>query len=140
KNRTKAKLSLYNSLAYNNAVYVSGDYTGNRVEYAPRIIERCGFNYWLNGFTLNAQYSYQGFAYGDATNTASDPSAETGIIPAYHVMDISTSYKFKNCIIHFGVNNFTNQKYFTLRTSEYPGPGIIPVNGIMLYGGLTITL
>ena len=25
-----------------------------------------------------------------------------------------------------GVNNLTNEKYFTKRTDEYPGPGIIP--------------
>jgi Fe(3+) dicitrate transport protein len=32
-----------------------------------------------------------------------------------------------------GVNNLTNLDYFTTRTTEYPGPGIIPSIGRSLY-------
>src|SRR5205814_4497889 len=32
-----------------------------------------------------------------------------------------------------GVNNLADRKYFTKRTTEYPGPGIIPAMGRSLY-------
>jgi len=132
------KISMYNSFAYINAVYTDGPYKGNQVEYAPHIIERTGINYWIKGFELNAQYSYESKSFGDATNAISDPSAETGIMPAYWLMDISASYKWLKYKASLGVNNVTDERYFTLRTSEYPGPGIIPAVGRMIYGGLSI--
>ena len=137
---TKAgKLSVYNSLAYINAVYTAGDYKGNQVEYAPHIIERAGINYQIKGFDINAQYSFQSQSYGDAANTKTDVSAETGILPSYQLLDISAAYKWKKYKVSFGVNNVSNEKYFTLRTSEYPGPGIIPATGRMIYGGISVT-
>jgi outer membrane receptor protein involved in Fe transport len=35
--------------------------------------------------------------------------------------------------IRAGVNNLTDKRYFTLRTDEYPGPGIIPAIGRSAY-------
>lgn len=138
------KLSLYNSFAYVNAVYLSGigdsiSLKGKQVEYAPHVIERAGINYWYKGFECNAQYTYQSKAFGDASNAVYDPSAEAGIMPSYWLMDISTSYKWSRYKVSLGVNNVTDQQYFTLRTSEYPGPGIIPSIGRMVYGGLSVT-
>ncbi len=133
------KLSVYNSFAYINAVYTGGMYKGNQVEYAPHVIERTGINYSLKGFDLNAQYSFQTKAYGDAANKKTDVSAQTGILPSYHLLDISTAWKWSKYKISLGVNNVTNEKYFTLRTSEYPGPGIIPSNGRSVYVGLAAT-
>jgi len=132
------KLSVYNSFAYINAVYTEGIYKGNQVEYAPHLIERTGINYWIKGFEFNAQYSYESKAFGDATNVVSDPSAEIGILPSYWVMDASASYKWSKYKASLGVNNITDEKYFTLRTSEYPGPGIIPSVGRMIYCGLSV--
>ncbi len=137
-NAHAGKLSIYNSFAYVNAVYTEGAYKGNEVEYAPHIIERAGVNYWIKGFEFNAQYSYQTKSYGDASNTISSLSAETGILPAYWITDVSASYKWSKYKASFGINNVTNEKYFTLRTSEYPGPGIIPSIGQMIYCGLSV--
>ena len=133
------KISIYNSFALINARYISGDYAGNRVEYAPKQIERVGINYWHKGFACNAQLSTQSQAFGDAANTIYSDEALVGIIPAYTVIDFSASYKFKNYKFKFGVNNLTDAKYFTLRTDEYPGPGIIPSIGRMIYGGISAT-
>ena len=59
-----------------------------------------------------------------------------GVIPAYTVIDWSASCKFKNNYnIKFGVNNLADNKYFTKRTDEYPGPGIIPAIGRSFYLG-----
>ncbi len=133
------KLSVYNSFAYVDARYVTGEYAGNLVEYAPKYIERCGINYSLKGFSVNAQYSYNDVAYGDPSNTKFAADGLVGFIPSYSLVDVSASYKIKNYQFKFGVNNMTNAKYFTLRTAEYPGPGIIPSLGRMIYGGISAT-
>lgn len=131
------KLSVYNSFAYVDARYVQGDYASNQVEYAPKYINRTGLNYSLKGFSVNAQYSYQSDAYGDAANTEFSRDALVGKIPSYSLLDISASYKYKRYQFKAGVNNLTDKKYFTLRTPEYPGPGIIPSNGRMIYAGIS---
>lgn len=133
------KISLYNSFAYVDARYISGEFATKKVEYAPTIINRSGLNYTVKGFSVNAQYSYQGEAFGDAANTVFSSDALVGKIPAYSIMDISASYKFKKYQLKAGVNNVTNKKYFTLRTPEYPGPGIIPSSGRMIYVGINAT-
>ncbi len=133
------KISLYNSFAYVDARYISGDYATKQVEYAPKYINRSGINYAIKGFSINAQYSYQADAFGDAANTGFSHDALIGKIPSYAIVDISASYKYKKYQIKFGVNNVTDKKYFTLRTPEYPGPGIIPSTARMIYGGLSAT-
>jgi Fe(3+) dicitrate transport protein len=137
--RNIGKISIYNSFAYVNARYVQGDYAANWVEYAPQNINRTGLNYSFKGFSANIQYSYQSMAYGDASNTEYSPDALIGKIPAYSLVDVSASYKFKKYQLKMGVNNAGDKKYFTLRTPEYPGPGIIPSNGRMIYAGLSAT-
>jgi Fe(3+) dicitrate transport protein len=133
------RISLYNSFAYVNAAYTSGEFKGKEVEYAPHVIERAGISYRLRGFDANMQFSTQSRSYGDAANTASYESAEIGILPSYCVMDLSAAYKWKKYKLSLGVNNLTDEHYFTLRTSEYPGPGIIPSTRRMIYGGLSVT-
>jgi Fe(3+) dicitrate transport protein len=134
------RLSIYNSFAYIDARYVVGDYVGNDVEYAPKNIERVGLNYKLKNFSFNVQYSYTSSSFGDAGNAVFAADALSGIIPAYQLIDVSSSYKIKSRYqIKFGVNNLADQRYFTLRTTEYPGPGIIPSIGRMIYGGLSAT-
>jgi Fe(3+) dicitrate transport protein len=48
-------------------------------------------------------------------------------------MDASATYKIKNYNIKAGLNNLTDARYFTKRTDEYPGPGIIPASGRSFY-------
>lgn len=135
------KLSIYNSYAYIQANYVTGKYAGNKVEYAPTHIERIGLNYTMKRLVFNIQYSYTSESFADAANTPFDINGIEGIIPSYQVIDISSSWRInKQVKIHFGINNLTDEKYFTLRTDEYPGPGIIPSIGRMIYGGISVQL
>jgi len=129
------RLSIYYSFGYVNAVYTAGAYNGNQVEYAPHEIDRVGVNYRLKGFDINVQYSYESQSFGDASNAASDVSAETGALPSYWLLDISAGHKWNNYKLSLGVNNVSDEKYFTLRTAEYPGPGIIPSTGRAFYFG-----
>jgi Fe(3+) dicitrate transport protein len=134
------RLSIYNSYACINARYTSGDFTGNYVEYAPQNIERVGLNYKLKNFSVNIQYSYTSSAFGDAGNAKFSADALSGIIPSYRLIDLSSSYRIKQKYqLKFGINNLMNEKYFTLRTTEYPGPGIIPSIGRMIYAGISAT-
>jgi Fe(3+) dicitrate transport protein len=133
------KLSIYNSFAYTDARYITGEYTGNQVEYAPHYINRVGLNYSFKGFAVNVQYSFNASSYGDASNIRFSPDGLVGLIPSYSIVDISGSYNIKSSQLRFGVNNLTNAKYFTLRTGEYPGPGIIPSIGRMIYFGISET-
>ncbi len=131
------RLGIYNSFAYTDARYVSGEYAGNYVPYAPRYIERLGIDYSIAGFSMNAQYSYTASCYSDPADTKFSPNGLVGIIPSYSVVDISLAYKISKFELRFGVNNLTDKTYSTMRTDEYPGPGIIPSIGRMVYAGIS---
>ena len=82
---------------------------------------------------LAYQFSYTGQQYSDATNTEYTTTAVIGEIPQYWVMDISASFTKKWFKISGGLNNLTNNSYFTRRADGYPGPGIIPADKINFY-------
>ncbi len=128
-------LSFFNSFAYDNAKYVSGLYKGHYTEFAPPTIERFGVTYAVGKISSTFLFSNTAKSYTDANNTGFSPDAEVGVMPAYTVMDWSNTLRIKNYHIKFGVNNLANEKYFTLRTVEYPGPGIIPSIGRSFYIG-----
>ncbi len=141
-------LSLFASLAHINATYtdfkttslqngqiVEGNLAGKRVENAPRNINRFGATYSLNTFSVTWQLSSIGEAFADASNTMTpNAAATTGLIPAYQVQDLSASFKFfKNYNLKAGVNNLTDERYFTRRAGGYPGPGLMPADGRIYY-------
>jgi Fe(3+) dicitrate transport protein len=107
------------------------------VEYAPEVISRSGLNFRVKGFSTSWQCSYQSFAYGDASNEKHGDEPGVGFIPSYYIMDLSASYTYKNVSLKAGLNNITDQKYFTRRADEYPGPGIIPSIGRNYYAGIS---
>ena len=128
-------VSFFNSFAYDDAKYVNGLYKGNQSEYAPAVIDRFGITYAYKRFSTTFLYSHTAKSFSDANNTVYSPDAEVGVIPAYTVMDWSATAKIKNYNIKFGVNNLSDARYFTFRTVEYPGPGIIPSIGRTIYLG-----
>ncbi len=134
---TYGSLSIFNSFSYDHATYINGLYKGNQSAFAPKTTERVGVTYGLNGFSTTFLLSRTAKSFSDASNTVYNINAETGIIPAFQVIDWSASMKIKNYKIKLGVNNLANEKYFTLRTNEYPGPGIIPSIGRSMYLGLS---
>ena len=135
--QSKQGLSIFNSFAFINARYTSGEFKGNRVEAAAKEIERAGVIFSNKMFSSTFQINYIGDAFGDATNLKVSDNPIAGYIPAYTVLDFSATYKMGNYSIKCGVNNLSNKSYFTRRTDEYPGPGIIPAVGRSLYVGFT---
>ncbi len=141
-------LHLFASVAFVDATYGDFDVTsvnngqiqirnleGNRVENAPRKINRYGATYTYDTFSMTWQLSDIGEAFADASNTVVANSASTlGLIPAYRVQDLSASWNFwKQHSLKTGVNNLTDARYFTRRAGGYPGPGIMPADGRTFY-------
>ena len=139
---------LFASLAYVDATYGDFELTsvtngqiekrnlkGNRVENAPRKINRFGATYRYSKFSMTWQLSDIGEAFADASNTVVPNAAATvGLIPAYQVQDLSASWNFwKQHSVKAGVNNLTDARYFTRRAGGYPGPGILPADGRTFY-------
>lgn len=133
-------LSLFNSLAYVHARYTAGPYKGNQVEYAPAVVNRVGLTYRYGGFSVTGQFSHQSQAFADASNAIQSENAVIGRLPAYEVVDLSATYTWKRFQLRAGINNLTDSRYFTQRTDEYPGPGIIPSIGRNGYVGVGFSL
>ncbi|MEP7170187.1 MAG: TonB-dependent receptor [Bacteroidota bacterium] len=128
-------ISFFNSYSYILATYVDGPFNGNLEEMAPKHIDRLGINYSFKRFSTTFLISNSSESYADANNTFYSEDATVGYIPAYQVMDWSSTFRIKNYNIRFGISNLTNKNYFSLRTGEYPGPGIIPAQPRSIYIG-----
>lgn len=134
---SKYGLSVFNSFAYIDAKYTSGEFKGKRVEAATNTINRVGLIFNSTHLSATFQVNSVGDAYGDASNVKASADPIAGYIPAYTVLDLSATYKYKNYAIKLGSNNLTDKAYFTRRTDEYPGPGIIPSIGRSIYVGFS---
>jgi Fe(3+) dicitrate transport protein len=134
---SKKGLSVFNSLSFISAKYTSGEFQGNRVEAAANYINRVGLSYVDKKLSGTVQMNNIGDAFGDATNVRKSDDPVAGYIPAYTVLDISATYRINRYSLKTGINNFTDKAYFTRRTDEYPGPGIISSTGRSFYLGIS---
>jgi Fe(3+) dicitrate transport protein len=117
-------------------------YVNRRVENAPQYIHRLGLSYSIKHFSFSYQLSSVGDAFADALNTENpNTSATNGKIPAYTVSDITLGFRFlKYYSLRGGINNFTDNQYFTRRAGGYPGPGILPGMGRTWFISLGVNL
>ncbi len=132
-------LSIFSNFTYTNAVYVHSQnkqISGNIVEFAPQFIFRGGVGFKYKDFGLSWQISSISKQFTDATNAKYASTAVIGEIPAYYVMDLNTSYIYKWFKFSCSINNLSNHTYFTRRAESYPGPGIIPSDGIGVFGSI----
>ncbi|GIV59859.1 TonB-dependent receptor [Rhodocaloribacter litoris] len=137
------RLSVFSNLALISAKYArsrENGIAGNDVELVPPINLKTGLTFSTGPLAVAYQFSYVGKHFSDASNALRTPTAIEGIIPAYHVMDLSAAYTFGRYRLEAGVNNLTDHHYFTRRATGYPGPGIIPAEGRSLYLTLGLTL
>ena len=127
-------LTIFNSLALTDARYTTGDVKGRRVEYAPKVVERVGITLARGPLSTTFLTSHTSASFGDADNTVRSEDAVVGVIPAYTVLDLSATVTFpRGWRLQGGVNNLADRRYFTRRTDEYPGPGILPSLGRSVY-------
>ncbi len=118
---------------------------GKEVEFIAAINLKTGLRFGVKNFLSSIQFTYLSQQWTDAQNTpaALEGDSREGIIgeiPAYSIMDVSLSYKFKYFKIETGSNNILNEKYFTRRATGYPGPGIIPSDPRTFYVTLEFKL
>ncbi len=139
--RSFGSLDIFNSFACVDARYVSGEFRENRVEQAPRVLERVGVTYALGPASSTLQVSHTSGSYGDANNSVEPTDdAAAGLVPGYTVLDWSGQLRVgSGYVLHVGINNLTDAHYFTKRTGEYPGPGILPGIGRSIYAGVGAT-
>ena len=88
------------------------------VENVPPVVFRSGIGFGDPHFNISFQYAYQAKQYSDATNTETTPTAVDGAIPAFSVMDLSISYKWRHFTVYTGINNLADEKYFTRRNFD----------------------
>jgi Fe(3+) dicitrate transport protein len=134
---------LFTSVGYTNAVYLKSNYNnveGKFLEFAPQVTLRGGITYRYKKFSTTINASFTGEQFTDATNAKFTPTAVNGVIPAYYVMDWSAKYSIKCLQFQAGINNLTNNIYYTRRAVSYPGPGIIPSEPLTFYFTLGIKL
>lgn len=146
---TKSKLSFFTATSYFDAEYLKGsliisnenkDIKGNKLETVPKWISRNGVQFRYRTFGATLQYSYVAESFSDALNTVK-PSADgaKGIVPAYGVLDFNTSLRInQNYTFKLGVNNITNEQYFTKRPTGYPGVGVWSSDGRSIVGTIVI--
>ncbi len=130
-----SEIKLFASYSFTDARY-DNDYKdeyikGKQIENAPRHIVRTGATFIYNNFKLTNQFSYVDDCYSDAGNTKiPTANGQTGIVPSYRIFDLSAAIDVKKTFnIKAGINNLLNEKYFTRRSSGYPGPGLLPGDG-----------
>jgi Fe(3+) dicitrate transport protein len=132
---------------YTKAIVKSGNTNinveGNRVESAPDIITRNGATIRYRKINLSVLYSYTGKTFADALNTIQPlkSTGAVGLVPAYGILDMSTSLRIsKNLETRINVNNVLNKQYFTKRPTFYPGPGVWPSDGRNFSASLIIRI
>jgi Fe(3+) dicitrate transport protein len=131
------RLGLFVNLALIEGRYFNSEQSAfhmKKVELVPPVNLKTGLNFRKNNFSASWQWSYMGKQYTDATNTSEIiSSAVIGTIPAFQVMDLSLQYRLKQFMFEGGINNLSDQRYFTRRADGYPGPGIIPSDARNFY-------
>jgi Fe(3+) dicitrate transport protein len=137
----KNDLKLFVNVAYIQSEYIRSkekNFIGKQVEYVSPFILRSGLKFATSKWSTQVQFSYTQEQFSDASN-AIFPSGDAtiGLVPSYLVCDFSAKVQLhKLWSFEAGVNNFTNASYFTRRATSYPGPGILPADGISVYGTL----
>ncbi|MDY0779699.1 TonB-dependent receptor family protein [Tenacibaculum sp. IB213877] len=126
----------YSLNVFVNSSFTNSEYTeskragikGNKVEFVPDVNVKTGVRAGYENFLASVQYSYLSEQFNDADNTPIEDlsNAVRGKIPAYDILDVSLSYKYKYFKLETGINNLLDNHYFTRRATGYPGPGIIP--------------
>ena len=130
------RLSVFTNLALITAEYAHSEehgIEGNDVELVPEVNLKTGLTFGMGSFEASYQFSWVGEHFSDASNAIRTPTAIEGVIPAYHVMDLSLKYRIGRYRLEAGINNLSNTLYFTRRATGYPGPGIIPAEGRSFY-------
>jgi Fe(3+) dicitrate transport protein len=147
-------LRFFVACSYNQSRYLDQPYTtlansqietknlrGNRLEYSPTYLIRGGLSYQFRKFKASMQYQSVSDIFTDAANTdAPTPDGTAGRLEAYQVFDAVLSYEINyRFSAQAGVNNMANTRYATSRSSNYPGPGLMPAEPRTWFVGFSVS-
>lgn len=120
------------------ARYVAGRAKDKDVEFAPAWTASPCLLVTSGPLSCSLVVSATAGVYSDAANTMVDPSGMTGWIPSYTIVDLSARYRVAATTdVGLSVLNLADATYHTVRTTVYPGPGILPGDGRTLVLRLT---
>ena len=136
-------IKAFSSASFIHSEYISSEITaffGNRVEYTPEWIIKCGLSRQSDKWGVSLLYSHNSEQLSDATNAERTPDGVNGIIPAYSVIDFSADCTVNRWKFELSVNNALDARYFTRRATGYPGPGILPSDGRGFFVGAQFSI
>ena len=130
-----SKTTLVGSLSAMHSRYAKGPLPaiqGNEVELVPRAIVRLSVAHTSGLWSWQCLAQHVADQFTEATNSTYTPTALHGLIPRHQVVDLGMQRRWSDSGWSLGlkVNNALNAKYFTRRALAYPGPGILPADGI----------
>lgn len=142
------RLNWFINMALTNSKYLASEENnveGKKVEFIPTLNIKTGLKAGFKNLYFSLQYTYLSEQFTDVQNSRIPENGDSrngliGEIPAYGILDLSGSYRFKKVNLETGINNVLNTAYFTRRATGYPGPGIIPSDGIAYYITLGVNL
>lgn len=109
--------------------FTSGEFDGNRLPYAPKLLANVGLNYIQGPLASSLTAHYRGEQYGSPNNTRDIPSGAGGGIwggemASYTVYDLTTRYQVNEQLgLQAAVKNLTDKRYIAgLRQGIYVGP------------------
>ncbi len=147
KSMDQFKWSWFANTSITRSEYLSSEIPGvegNEVEFVPLLNLKSGINFGYKNLLGNVQYTFLSDQFTDASNAPQNVNDNQngiiGAIPSYNIWDVSLSYVVNIFKLEAGLNNFTNESYFTRRATGYPGPGIIPSTPRTFYLTLQMTL
>ena len=130
---TPYTITAFANTSLTRSEYLASDIAGvagKEVEFIPLLNLKTGLRFGYGNLLGSVQYAYLSDQFTDASNAPQDradnQSGIVGEIPAYGVMDLSLSYRWRKFSFEGGAGNLLNATYFTRRATGYPGPGIIP--------------
>lgn len=140
---SKFRCVMFSNISIIDARYIASEeqnIQGNYVELAPPLLMRFGLSLGQDNWGVSWTYSFTDRQFSDATNAIITPTAVNGVIPAYSVQDVNVFINYKRFRLEVSINNVLDKAYFTRRASGYPGPGIIPSPGRLIFGTLQFKL
>tara|TARA_A100001035_G_C27422737_1_gene337981 strand:- start:115 stop:504 length:390 start_codon:yes stop_codon:yes gene_type:complete len=105
---------------------------GNEVELVPKAIVRLSVAHTSGLWSWQCLMQHVANQFTEATNSTYTATALHGLIPRHQVLDLGAQRRWSDSGWSLGlkVNNALNTQYFTRRALAYPGPGILPADGI----------
>lgn len=120
-----AGLSAYATLTYTKATLREGAFAGNDLPFYSRWTDALGLRYALGTWDFELSSTHQSSQYADDANTQAENAAGSlGVIPGFRLWNVQARWKMPSrpgVELAFGVNNLTDERYFTRTTDTNAG-------------------